>query len=226
MNLDIKQLIEELQSEDEADRRYAAEDLGELGAAEAIPHLVKALEDPSVGVREAATDALIAIGGEEVVRAVIPLLYSENPPLRNYATEILEHTGKDAPGEIMKLCESPSVDVRKFALDILGKIGEVQRLESLEPIIRCLQDEDVNVAGAAAEALGKIGDPEVIPILTRLLDDKLWLQCNAINAIAQIGGKRAEQALESVQVETLSNEARYFYQMAMEKLKSERREIV
>ncbi|MBW1960896.1 MAG: HEAT repeat domain-containing protein [Deltaproteobacteria bacterium] len=210
----IDELLNDLKSGDEADRRYSAEDLGDLGDPAAAPALIKALKDPAVAVREAAVESLIIIGGREVCKQVMPLLGSDTASLRNYAIEILEQIGPDAVDDLIALCDSPSSDMRKFALDILGKIGELSDVDAFEVIASRLKDENINVACAAAEALGRLGNPAAVPVLAELLDAEPWLQCNALNAIAQIGGKTARQVLSDMDPERLAPEVRFYYDMA------------
>ena len=118
-----------LDSEDEADRRYAAEDLGELRNPAAIPKLVKTLRDPVIAVREAAADALINIGGEKVCEAIVPLLDHDDATLRNLALEVLERLHADSIEACIELYNSESNDLRKVAIDTLGKIEEVREHE-------------------------------------------------------------------------------------------------
>ncbi|MBW1735103.1 MAG: HEAT repeat domain-containing protein [Deltaproteobacteria bacterium] len=214
MSAVIDELLNDLKSGDDADRRYAAEDLGDLGDPAAVPALVKALEDPVVAVREAAVESLIIIGGREVCKQVIPLLDSDAASVRNYAIEILEQIGPDAVEDLIAICDSPSSDMRKFAMDILGKIGELSDVDAFGAIASRLKDENINVAGAAAEALGRLGNPAAIPVLAELLDGEPWLQCNALNAIAQIGGKAARQVISDMDPERLAPEVKIYYDMA------------
>jgi len=83
MNADINELLGGLRSEDATERRYAAEDLGGLNDPAAVQALVKTLEDPVVGVRGAAAESLLAIGGRQVCEKVIPLLDPGSTSLRN-----------------------------------------------------------------------------------------------------------------------------------------------
>ena len=210
----VDKLLDKLESDDETERRYAVEDLGELRNTRAIRALVKAMKDPVVGVREAAVDSLIAIGGQEVCKNVIPLLDSDEAALRNYAIEILKELGPDSIDDIKGLCKADSSDIRKFALDILADIGEISDVDAFGIIVDMLDDSNVNVSAAAAEALGKIGDPAALPALLDHMDGPPWLQCNCINAMAQIGGQRAKEALKGIAVDRLSTEARYYYSLA------------
>ncbi len=218
MNYSIEELLNALEHDDPIERRYAAEDLGEFGDPGAVPALIKALDDPDRAVREAAADALINISGEEVVKAVVPLLYSEVVHLRNYATEVLAQLGSEAIPALLQECESENADVRKFAIDVLGQLGEVHRIPDIQPILKLLNDENVNVAASAAEALGRIGDPDAIPELAKYLDGPPWLQCNVLHAISQIGGKQARETLEQIDPEKLASEAKYYYGMALKHL--------
>jgi HEAT repeat protein len=214
----LEELLRNLGSEDDVTRRYASEDLGELGDEAAIPALIRALEDPVIAVREAAADGLVAIGGLEVSRQVAHLMSSDNTPLRNAGLEILEAMGSDAVEVLIQCCSSPSSDIRKFALDILGKIGEVSEIHATGLLIVMLNDVNINVAGAAAEAIGRVGDSVALPALVSHLDSESWLQCNVMHAIARIGGEAAMEALGKVDVDRLSPEALHYYHMAVDLL--------
>ncbi len=131
-------LIEQLASHDPTTRRYAAEDLGDLHNACAVPALVEAVRDPEVAVREAAVDALVAIGGQAVSEHVAPLLETEDVALRNYAIEILERVGPESIDVLVAACKSASPDVRKFALDILGKVARGCAGKCLEAVAALL----------------------------------------------------------------------------------------
>ncbi|HHL73012.1 MAG TPA: HEAT repeat domain-containing protein [Bacteroidetes bacterium] len=219
--MSLESMFDELKNSDATRRRYAAEDLGDAGDPRAIPHLLSCLSDPEVSVREAAADALIAIGGAETGKAVIPLLYSEHTALRNLAMEILVQTGRDCLDDLLQLCSSPSADIRKFAVDILGKIGRDHAIDNLDPILTCLRDPNPNVASAAAEALGNIANPATITPLLDTLQGGEWLQCNVVDAIFRIGGEAARTALHNIAPEELADEARHFYQLAMKRLEHE-----
>ena len=61
----IEKLIEQLRKGGKLDRMKACRKLEALRAQEAVPHLIKALDDDGVHVREAANKALITITGED-----------------------------------------------------------------------------------------------------------------------------------------------------------------
>jgi HEAT repeat protein len=68
---EIKQLVVKLQSGDEEARKQAAIALGKTGKAEAVPHLINALEDELRSVRRAAHECLIPFAD---TRAIEPLI--------------------------------------------------------------------------------------------------------------------------------------------------------
>ncbi len=64
------------------------------------------------------------------------------------------------------LLGSPDPQLRQFVAYLLGQSRDSR---AIEPLIDALQDEHVGVRGAAANALGNIGDPAAVPYLLPLL---------------------------------------------------------
>jgi HEAT repeat protein len=208
-------LIEQLASLDPTARRYAAEDLGDLHDARAVPALVEAVSDPEVEVREAAVDTLVVIGGQAVCEHVAPLLETEDLALQSYAIEILERVGPQSIDVLVAACNSASPEVRKLALDILGKVARGCAGECLDTIVALLADDNPEVASSAAEALGQIGDARATPYLAKHLGDPPWMQLSVFSALSQIGGEAALEALGSVDIGQLSPLAKHFFDSAL-----------
>jgi len=92
-------LITELNN-DEAEIRYeAANACGELGAEEAVPHLLKLIKDEDYQVQEAAIKALGQIGGEQAKQALNKLAKNPQPRIRQAIKSALEeiHFCEDSP---------------------------------------------------------------------------------------------------------------------------------
>lgn len=212
------QLIAALQDHDETERRYAAEDLGLLGDQRAVPGLIAALADPIIAVREAAADALAAIGGGETAEQVAGLLASEDVVLRNLAPEILKSLGQDAIPVLKRCCTSSSPDIRKFSADILGKIGEITTINATPLLVGLLDDPDANVAGAAAEALGRLGDRTILPELLDRMDREAWVQCNILDAMARIPGEETLAALNAMVVDGFAPKVLFYHRKALQQL--------
>jgi len=185
-------LISDLHSPDEKTRRYAVEDLVDCGGDEVVLLLVNALADASPAVSEAAIDSLTRIGGDAVVLATLPALRSEHVPLRNAASLLLVQLGQTAIDHLALMTVDGDRDVRMFAVDTLARIGS----RSAEaPIIRSLSDSDINVAAAAAAALGEIGTLSAVGSLIAQLTSDSWVRCCVAKSLGQIGGAEASNAL-------------------------------
>ena len=208
-------MIDQLASPDPTARRYAAEDLGDLHDARAVPALVEALSDLEAAVREAAVDAVVVIGGQAVCEHVARLLEAEDMALQNYASQILERVGPESIDVLVATCHSASPDVRKLALDILGRVARGCASECLEAVGALLNDDNPEVASSAAEALGQIGDVRATPYLAEHLGDPPWMQLCVFSALSQIGGEAALEALGSVNVGQLSPFTKYFFDSAL-----------
>ncbi|MBZ0301365.1 MAG: HEAT repeat domain-containing protein [Anaerolineae bacterium] len=77
-------------------------------------------------------------------------------------------TEPDIEGAIRLLHESTDSQIRQFVAYLLGQTGDAR---AIEPLIDALGDDHVGVRGAAANALGTIGDPGAIPYLRPLLKE-------------------------------------------------------
>lgn len=64
------------------------------------------------------------------------------------------------------LLRSPDPQLRQFVAYLLGQARDSR---AIEPLIDALQDEHIGVRGAAANALGNIGDSAAVPYLLPLL---------------------------------------------------------
>ncbi|MHB8972986.1 MAG: HEAT repeat domain-containing protein [Pirellulaceae bacterium] len=187
-----ERLTADLCSPDETTRRYAVEELGDCEDQTAVELLIRALADPSAAVREAALDSLERIGGEAVVQAALPALRSQHVPLRNAACFLLGQLGETAVEHLAEIATDGEKDVRLFAIDTLARIGS----HSAEAaIIPALQDLDINVAAAAAAALGEVGTASAVVPLIAVLTSDSWVRCAVAKSLGQIGNLDAVQAL-------------------------------
>lgn len=179
-----------LESTDAEERREAAVDLGRSGR-EAVPLLLRTLRDADWRVRKTAVEALVAMGGQEVTQGLVQLLSAEdNAGARNSSIEALVRLGSQSVDALLPLLSVKDPDVRKFAVDVLGDIGDSRALSHL---IGGLRDTDENVRVASAEALGKVRDRRAVEPLIACLSatDQGWLDYAAAEALGEIGDERA-----------------------------------
>ncbi len=99
------------------------------------------------------------------------------------------------------LLRSEDEQLRQFVAYLLGQTRDPR---AIEPLIDALQDEHVGVRGAAANALGAIGDESAVPYLKPLLrQDNPQLVIWVAYALTRLGHDtfdRIEQGLQSPDV--------------------------
>lgn len=170
-------------------RRDACEAVSEGRAHELIPDLVDVLKDEHPGVREAAINALTAIGGKAVAEGVSPLLRLEDASLRNIGIEILELLGSEAFTTITLLLNDRDDDVVKFAVDILANRKEENSVGFLSSII---EHDNPNIRASVVVCLGRIKAASTVPVLLKALNDKEeWVRFSAIEGLGLMQDSRA-----------------------------------
>ncbi len=149
----LKEHVEKLDCHDEAERIYAAEDIGYLNTPDGIPALLGRLAaEPSRAVRDAIFQALTRTDGEGVIRGCISLLGSDDPQLRNQAVEVLRRKGEASVPFLAEVMRHGDKDLRKLVLDVLSGM-ETSAAEGI--YAAALQDADSNIVITAVENLGR-----------------------------------------------------------------------
>jgi HEAT repeat protein len=189
MNEEIRQTIAALLAGDDPDaRRQAAEALADVHGLAAISALAAALQDDSKGVRDAATRSLLNLGGRHVALAIVEYIGNRNIITRNLSAEILVKLGSESIPALVPLVRDPDRDVRKFAVDILGLIGDP---EPLDAIVSLLADPDENVVVSAVEALGNLHHPRALPALEETYDRVQYTRATVAEAVGKIKDPQA-----------------------------------
>ncbi len=140
------------QAEPEA-RRVAVQQIAKVRGPDAAELLLRALADDDWRVRKEAAAVSPALDRrDEVVAALVTALEETvNIGLRNAAVEALVAIGPDALSATVGALPRLDADARKLAIEVLGGVADLRCTAVLS---RALEDEDVNVRVAAAEALG------------------------------------------------------------------------
>lgn len=182
---DCTKITKLLEAEGEAgDIREAAWLAGENICEEAVPVLAALLGSSNLGIQEAADGALRKIGGKPTVEAVIPLLRSDEAPVRNLSMDILREVGDQDLPSLIGLLHDQDADIRIFASDILGSTNSLTAVAPLGEAL--LKDPEVNVRYQAAVSLGSLGHKEAARYLNKALGDEEWVQFSVIEALAKI----------------------------------------
>jgi len=100
---------------------------------------------------------------------------------------------RDVEGLIKALGYEKNSDVRKNVAEALGEIGDAR---AVEPLIRADYDPDpTSVSYNAEDALHKIGEPAVEPLIILLNDADSRVRFSATWALGAIGDRRAVKPL-------------------------------
>lgn len=207
-------LISRLSSRDPDTRYQAAGCLGDAGDPVAIEPLIPLLDDPEVGVRWKAAEALgklgtpaveplaanlrigsvdarwmaaVAlgeIGDPRAIPALMGALDDDDAYVRSRAALALAAIGEPARAEVIAVLSSGNERVRRGAVIALGKLGEEG---SITALIEALRDPDGEVRQQACVALGDIGKPAVSPLIGVLRTENELLLRGAITALGLVG---------------------------------------
>jgi len=191
----LEEYLEKLDNPDEAERIYAAEDIGYCNAAEGVPPLLERLgEEPSRAVRDAIFQALIRIDADTSIEGSIRLLESEDPQIRNQAVDVLRRKGARSVPFLETAMRNGGKDMKKFVLDVL--IGV--QASGVEAIYEtALSDQDPNVVITAVENLGRTRATQFRHRIEDLLETGLhpMLVGACLEALAGIGDELSLAAI-------------------------------
>ena len=191
--IEHRKIIADLDSGNETLIREAAFAAGHDKIVETVPRLVKLVESSSLGVQEAAEAALRNIRGAETVRALAPLLRSDDAPVRNISMDVLRQIGVDDMATLSDLLRDEDADIRIFTADIMGSTASAMAVQPLCDAL--LKDSEVNVRYQAAMSLGNIGLAEAVPALNQAMQDEEWVQFAVIEALTKLRAESSVAAL-------------------------------
>mgnify|MGYP000868099959 CR=1 FL=1 len=118
------------------------------------PRLFELLRDEDWWVRERVADALIALAGPRML------------------------------GHLARLLDDDDAPIRMFAVDVIGRLGEVKALGAL--VRKAMDDPDWWVRERAMEAIATLGDPRAAPYLVRILAREPSMRIAALHALGRI----------------------------------------
>jgi HEAT repeat protein len=155
------------------ERAFAAELLGRVGNAKAVPALlqtVRATRTEDADVREIALRALARIGDPRAVEPLIEALKTADTWLAPRIADILTRHGPIVVEPLLAVLDHSGRDpARAWAANVLG---EVRAEQAFPVLVRALDDPDDEVRAKSATALGRLGDQRAMSyLLDRLLTD-------------------------------------------------------
>jgi HEAT repeat protein len=141
---------------------------GEVEKRRAVDALVRALDDDKADVRAEACASLGELREPTALPGLIKRLDDGIPGVRQNAAIALGTIGHpDAFEPLATALREGPADLRYQAATSLA---EIDPAKALEPALAALEDRDGQVAGAAALALGAIGERDRARVITALTD--------------------------------------------------------
>jgi len=167
----LEELLRHLADPNWRVRTAAAERIGSHPQPAAVlPALLEvATAGGSPGARNAASSALIRLGGP-AVGALLPPLASDRPEVRCAAADVLGEIGdRRAALALGDLLADPNANVRVCAAEALGKVGGAYAAEAL---LGAAGAPDPSLRVAALDALERLGVAPPVERLRELLEDR------------------------------------------------------
>ena len=155
------------------------------------------LDDPKIGVRQAAARAL----GDTQHPAALPYLMEALHDSfwwyeREYAAgdllSAIEKMGTAAVDPLIEALGDKEGTVRKFAAILLGKLGDPR---AIEPLGMTLYDMHHEVGKVSAESLAEFGTPAVDVLIEALSHPEMWIRIHAVLALSKIKDGRIAPVL-------------------------------
>lgn len=210
----------------------AAAALEKIGSP-ALPELRKAAAKAQMPARIRAARVLVRMGDKKAIEVIAAATKDKRPAVRFEAASILtELTDKRAVEPLTALLDDK--DRRHHALMLLRQLHDprankrllallagaddewtAERIMEamggpgpagldLKPVLAALKSERTFTRGAAAAALGRIGDPNAVgPLLSALKDKEGYVRACVAAALGRIGDRRAVAPL----IETMKSDA-------------------
>jgi HEAT repeat protein len=176
--------------------RNIAAILGAIASEEAVPGLAACLQHSDIRVCKEAVRSLAKIGGREAESALIRVLQQGNLSL--YPQTIASLGGlksKKALVELMKIVCARDMFLKSlaFKIDALTAIAMIGDKQVTPALLTQLTSSHLLAAGrgkqlkiAIVECLGRLGDPQALPLITKLSATADELGCACSEAVEMI----------------------------------------
>jgi HEAT repeat protein len=186
----LPDLIRALRSRLPADRVRAAKDLGRLGwlARDALPALVRAVEDDDAKVRESAAHAIGQMG-PDALPALSGLLTHADKYVRRNAVWAMGKLGPLARPALPDLCQAlRDGDPRTAsgAAQALGNMG-TDGNEAVPYLAEAMRGTNIVLCRLAAKALSQIGPPALATLITHLQHTDPFVRGESALALGWMG---------------------------------------
>lgn len=176
-------------------RFHALDSLRRIRGNVRLQAIMPLLQDSNIGVQTLAIEAVATHHrGQQTLALLLPLLRDASAYVRRAAVEVLNAIA-DRPilNELIRSLQDEDWWSRQRASDALAKVGGARVAAAMTQLIR--SDDEV-MRRMAVEVINSTRDPRAFDdIVTALEDPDWWVRERAIDTLAVMGGKRAEEVL-------------------------------
>ncbi|MCA9089709.1 MAG: HEAT repeat domain-containing protein [Planctomycetaceae bacterium] len=159
-----------MKSEDRPLLRTIAGLLGRFSGACPVKTLSKLLKDDHDEVREEAARSLAKLADGTAVKLLTRSMRDKSETVRVFAAQGFSRCDtEEAVSALMKFVGDPAPAVRRQVLLTLGACGKAIAMPAVR---RRVDDADPECRIAAAEALGRLGDPQGLTLLLNMLKEQ------------------------------------------------------
>lgn len=193
----------QLKARDAETRQKAALKVGVAGRTSAVADLVPLLQDPEWTVRQAAAQALGAIGAPACVGPLLAAVKQADDlrdqagaaVVRGAVVSAIGRIGAEAVPQLLEALQDKHLRLRECAIEGLGAAGGPAAAEGLR---RALSDDRSAVRQAAAPALARAAGAAAVPALAAALSHKdPATRRAAAQALGTVPGTAAVDALRT-----------------------------
>ena len=159
-----------------------------------IEKLIKALSDPKVEIRLAATEALGELKAEPAVNALAALYNDSEETIILASVESLAQIS--TPSVITPMTAALKLDYLQARLTAAVTLGELKATGAVSQLVEALDDAESDVQLAAAASLGQIGDERgSAGLVGKLNDSSAKLREICVESLGETGGTTAIKGL-------------------------------
>jgi len=190
MSINLDPFMTQIQALSQPERKAqkaAIKALSELADQRAIPTLIHLLDATEVPIRIEAMKALGKLKDPRAIEPLIRILQTDSSGIAFCVPAVLARfSDPRVTSALIQALNSPDRVVRQYAAQACGRMREPRAVPGLIAIIEEMSDFGSsfdpqrdsglrNPYWAAMDALGKIKDPQAIPVLIQAFDDGFFL---------------------------------------------------
>lgn len=166
--------------------------------------LALAVSDPDPAVQLAGVRGLLRLGepqGHAAWKAYVTRtdddldLFERDERLFEALTAVVDFPFPEALATLEELLRDPDALPDGLLMSIGAALGKIRHPQTFDLLIELLAHPSGYVAGAAATALGELGDPQAVPFLVALAEERhgeWFYPCTqAVLALGRLGGSEA-----------------------------------